>query len=241
MSRFEIKKRIFACHVSKNLLSQLERYIKDEIPKQISIPKKVIDEDYSLSIRDKSGEEKIRSISSYSFSRFPDSTNKIIFEVFIVVPKYFKILIDIDREYSGKYDSIEISYESNNARETVLGIYEGIKRIIELHRNHNELFHPGLGIETFISAIKYFILILAFTIFQINQILALIFFLMFLVLITYSFIGNVFKQYITYETNYYLKLQKSFYWFLTILLSLALLVIGLFITGFWNKLLVWIK
>lgn len=241
MSKFEIKKPIIACHVDKDLLNELEKYIKDDISKQIDISKEIIYEDYSISIQDESGEEKIKGIFSYPLSSFPDSTNKVKIQVIVSRPKYFTIFIDFDKEYSGKYNKISISCESDNARETALGIYEGIKRIIESHRNNNEFFHPSLGIETFIYIFKFFFLGISFSIFQINHILALISFLIFLGMIMYEFTGNMFKRYITFETNYNSKLQKSFKFYIMCLLSLVFLILGIIITQNWNKVLAWFK
>jgi hypothetical protein len=237
MNKFEIAKPIVACHISKELLIELEKYIRYEIPKQIGISKETIYEKYSISIQDESGEEKIKEIFNYPLSIFPDSTNKIEIQVYVYQPKDFTFLINFDKEYSGKYNKIKISYESDNARETALGIYEGIKRIIESHRNHNEFFHPSLGIEIIIDMTKFlFFYTSFFLIYQKYHILALISFLIFLGMIIYQFTGNVFKRYITFETNYNSKLQKSFKFYRNVLLSLLFLILGIIITQNWNRL-----
>lgn len=241
MSKFEIRKPIIACHVDKDLLNELEKYIKDDISKQISVSKETIYEGYSISIQDEGGEEKIKEIFNYPLSIFPDSINKIKIQVYVFRPKEFTFSIDFDKDYSGKYEKISISYESDNARETALGIYEGIKRIIESHRTNNEFFHPSLGIESFIWVFKFFFLGIAISIFQINHILALISFLIFLSMIVYEFTGNVFKRYITFETNYNSKLQKSFKLCIMSLLSLVFLILGIIITQNLNKILAWFK
>jgi len=241
MSRFAIEKHIFACHVNKNLLNELEDYIKNEIPKLISVPKNNFNEGYTISIRDKSGQEEIKSISNYSLSFFPDSTNKIEISVRFFQEKEFTLSISFDSEYSKKYESIRISYEANNAREIVEGIHGGINRIIESHRNQNELFHPTGNIEMFFSFFKLFFIMFAFFMLDKNVILALIFLLIFLIMITYSFVGNRFRHYITYETNYYFKLQKSYALFQNTLIAIAIGIFLLFITGAWKKFLAWIK
>jgi len=237
MNKFEIAKPIIACHISKELLNELEKYIRYEIPKQIGVSKETIYEKYSISIQDESGEEKIKEIFNYPLSIFPDSTNKIEIQVYVYQPKDFTFSINFDKEYSGKYNKIRISYESDNARETALGIYEGIKRIIESHRNHNEFFHPSLGIELIIDMTKFLFLYTSFfLIYQKYHVLALISFLIFLGMIIYQFTGNVFKRYITFETNYNSKLQKSFKFYRNVLLSLLFLILGIIITQNWNRL-----
>ena len=235
MSRFEMEKRIFACHVNKNLLIELEDYIKNEIPKQISVPKKNFNEKYTISIGDKNGKEEIKSISNYSLSSFPDSTNKIEINVRLFQEKVFTLSISFDSKYSKEYESIVISYEANNAREIVLGIHDGINRIIESHRNQNELFHPTGNIEMFFSMFKLLFILSAFFMLEHNIILALIFLLVFLIMIIYSFVGNTFRHYITYETNHYFKLQKSYALFQNILISIVIGIIILFVSGAWKK------
>jgi hypothetical protein len=241
MNRFGIAKPIVACHVNKNLLNELEDYIKNEIPKLIGVSKKNINEKYSIYINDKIGEEEIESISNYSLSVFPDSTKRIEINVRLFLEKYFIFSISFDSEYSRKYESIKISYESNNAREIALGVYEGINRIIESHRNNNEFFHPSLGIESFIYYLKYILLGFSIPMFLINRILFLIPFLIFLGIIIYEFTGKVFKRYITFETNYNTKLQKLFKFYWSSLLSLVLLILGIVIAQNWNRLLNLIK
>lgn len=241
MIRFEMEKRIFACHVNKNLLTELEDYIKNEIPKQINVPKKNFNERYTISIRDKSGQEEIKSISHHSLSLFPDSTNKIEINVRFFQEKEFTLSISFDSEYSKKYKSIKISYEANNAREITLGIYDSLSRIIESHRNQNELFHPTGNIEIFFSVSKFLLILSAFLMLEIYSVLALLFLLIFLITITYSFVGSTFKHYITYETNQYFKLQKSYNVFQYILISIIIGIVLIFVSGVWKNLLTWIK
>lgn len=241
MNRFEITKPIVACHISKELLNELEKYIRDEIPKQIGVSKETIYEGYSISIKDESGEEKIKEFFNYPLSIFPDSTNEIVIRVYVFRPKDFEFSINFDKEYSGKYNKIRISYESDNARETALGIYEGIKRIIESHRNHNEFFHPSLVIEPLIYISKFPILFLSISIFQRYRIQALILFLIFLGMLIYEFTGNTFKRYITFETNYNSKLQKLFNFYKGGLVSLVLLILGIIIAQNLSRILNWLK
>lgn len=243
MREYEIKKYLVACHVSKALLNQLEIYIKNEIPKQIGVSKEIIEEGYSLSIREKTGEEKMKSISDYNISLFPDSTNRIKIDAWISHPeKKFSISIVLDKEHSGKDDSLVISYKSNNAREIVLGIHEGIKRIIEPCRNHNDLFHPNLEYDRVLTATKIFFFIFAIIRIQTNHIIALISFLISLMITIYSFTAKTFRQYITYETNHNSRLKKWYNWFIVGLISFVIMLIGFFIRlNWWDKLLIWLN
>ena len=168
-------------------------------------------------------------------------SNKIEIIVRFFKEKEFTLSISFDSEYSKKYESIRISYEGNNAREIVLGVHDGINRIIESHRNQNELFHPTGNIEIFFSVSKFLLILSAFLMLEVNNVLALLFLLIFLITITYSFVGNTFKHYITYETNQYFKLQKSYNVFQNILISIIIGSVLIFVSGVWRNLLAWIK
>ena len=158
MVKYEINEHIPACHVNKDFLNKLEDYIKSKIPNLIGISKKILSEKYSITISDEKGEEEINSISNYTSNLFPDSIKDIEISVGLFMEKGFRLSINFNKEQLGLYsNNIEISYESKKAREIVLGIYEGIKQIIESYRNHNEFYHLSEENDIFIFPASIFL------------------------------------------------------------------------------------
>lgn len=234
-------KPTFACHVDKNLLKELEIYIKNKIAKQTGASKKIINEKYSISINDKSGLEEMKSISDYSFSLFSDNTRNIEINVHLVFKNNFYLLISFGNEYIKNYSNIKISYESNNPKPIVLDIYEGINKIIESHRNYNEKFHPNLLIETFIETFTFVFLVFAIYFYQVSHIFSLVAFLIFLGMAIYQFIGNKLNKYITFETSYHNRLRGSFRWFAKYIFWFIGIILSIIITINFNKLSAWFK
>jgi hypothetical protein len=241
--KYKINEHIPACHVNKDFLDELEDYIKSKIPNLIGISKKILSEKYSITISDEKGKEEINSISNYTSSLFPDSIKDIEINVFIFREKDFQLNINFNKEQLGLYsNNIEISYESKKAREIVLGIHEGIKQIIESYRNHNEFYHLSIYNDIFIypaSAFFFYVSLMMlskkyFAFFVIS------FFVGLLILI-YSVIGKKFKPFITFETNHYFRVKKSYNAFKAILITILATILITYIMGFWEKLKAWIK
>ena len=70
MAFFNFEKKIASCLVTKSLLRQIENYLLNELPKKTNIPKEKFNENHSIIIRDKIGEETISSIKEYKISLF---------------------------------------------------------------------------------------------------------------------------------------------------------------------------
>lgn len=236
--KFEINEHIPACHINKDFLIKLEDYIKSEIPSLIGISKKILSEEYSITISDEKGKEEINSISNYASNLFPDSTKNIEIKILVVMEKYFQLNIEFSKEQLGLLfsNNIEISYESKKAREVVLGIYEGIKRIIESYRNHNEFYHLSIGYGILIplaTGLFFYISLMMLSAKNIAFFLVSLF--IGLLLLIYIIVGKYFKPSITFETNHYFRVQKSYGTFKTILITILVAIFVSYITGFWEK------
>lgn len=210
MAFFKLGKKIDSCLVTKNLLKQIEDYLLNELPKKTDIPKEKFFENYELIVRDKIGEEILLNISEYKISLFSDSTNYVGQHLSIYSPIDLKVFIHFDKY--GEYAKIEISYESDNPREDVIGIYDSIKRIIESQRNHNNIFH----ITGFFSSFYYSFLFIAaiasfyYTFIFIkrdNITIGIIFSLIFTVLLFYGVLSFL-KPYISFESKKYFKTKR---------------------------------
>lgn len=241
--KYVINQHIPACHVNKDFLNKLEDYIKSKIPNLIGISKKILSEKYSITISDEKGEEEINSISNYTSNLFPDSIKNIKIRVSIFLEKDFHLNVNFNKEQLGLYsNNIEISYESKKAREIVLGIHEGIKQIIESYRNHNELYHLSEHNDIFIFPASIFLFY--FSLMMLSDkyyVFFVIFFFAGSLILIYNVIGKKFKPFITFETNHYFRVQKSYNTFKAILIAVIAAIFITYITGVWEKLKAWIK
>ena len=228
MSRYNMRENIPACHVNKALLAKLEDYIKNRIPNQIGISKKILAEKYSIIISDVKGSEEKKSISNYASKLFPDSIKDIKIRVVVYVEKYFELTINFNKEQLGNFtNNIEISYESNKAREVVSGINEGIKRTIEEFRNHNEFYHFSPYAQFFTLATSaLFIYLSLLTLKDNHYTFCAISFSIGVLIFLYFIIGEIFKPFISFETNHYFRLIKSYTTFKLIVITIIVTIVA---------------
>lgn len=243
MVKYEINEHIPACHVNKDFLNKLEDYIKSEIPNLIGISKRILSEEYSITISDEKGKEEMNSISNYASNLFPDTIKDIEIKILTVREKYFRLNIKFSKEQLGLFsNNIEISYESKKAREIVLGIYEGIRRIIESYRNHNEFYHLNIGYGVLIPlATGLFFYISLMMLSAENVAFFIISLFIGLLLLIYIIISKYFKPFVTFETNHYFRRQKAYSTFKTILLGIIVAIFIAYMASVWEKLKAWIK
>jgi len=213
MRQFSLQKRITSCLVTKKLLEQIENYLFEEVPKIIGISKEEITESYSLVISDNFGEETFSSISEYRLSLFSDSTNKIYINLYTSENFIFNIHFDKNQIYS----DIHVEYRSDNPRDTIIGIYNNLKRIIDQNKNLNKILNPsplsfmikgflfGIGITSLVICLRG---ILKkednLSIFIYGLIFAFSFFYVIL---------SFFKPYISFESNRQRSIKKASDWF----------------------------
>jgi hypothetical protein len=231
MSSFELEKKISSCYVTKKLIEQLENYLIFQIPEIIDVPQDEIRNEYYLSITDNLGVEKLPSISNYSLSIFHDSTSEISLGFFIYIDRTteFSIKIRFDRERS-YFNIISIAHKSVNAREKVIAIYDGIKRIISTQTNYNKIFYPPPHVDVILSLLLFATGMSSAVFFLKNFISpGFVSFIISLSIIIYFSIGKKLKPYTSFESKYYLNLKKwsdfIIYGFLGFLLFGTLLVI----------------
>ena len=212
MSVYELERQIVSCLVTKDFIQQLENYLLNTIPSIIEIPSEIIREEYSLSLKDKFGTETLSSISNYDSNQFPDSTTDISVGFNIYRPK--KIRIDISFNKDEIISFIRINYESDNPREIVKGIYDGIKRIIEPHSNKNKIFHPSAFIGGFLLSFSFYFFGFAVYLFLKNLYLyGMISGFVFLFILFYLSLGKWLKPYISFESKKYFFIKKWSNWF----------------------------
>lgn len=222
MARFQLEKQITSCCVNKELLKQLEHFLAIEIPKMIDIPKYKIQESFSLSIIDNLGTENLQSISNYSSSLFSNSTYDISLGFTLYKPKIAKVSVRFNKKRMLSYISIDCEFD--NAKERVLVMYEEIKKIIDKYGNRNKIFHPPVlvdGVLFFLGSISFFTIFISF--YQNAYLLGLMSSFTFLFVAFYYFTGKKLKPYISFESAYYLSIERLSNWFIYIFLGFFLL------------------
>lgn len=216
MSTFELESSIPSCNVTKDMIIQLEDYLTKEIPNILNIPKETILNSYRISINDKIGIEKLKSINDFSFSMFDNSTTKIVINI-SNINFYLRIAFAKDRNYS----DFKIELEDVNARESTISISKGIERIINTQKNYNYLFYPPMILDFVLS----YAVIIASILFLSNLIspaknadtseflLSPVFVSILTISIYYYPISRLLHPFITFDSNKYASLVKYRDWF----------------------------
>jgi hypothetical protein len=131
MERYSLDKKIPSCFVSKKLIEQLERYLKERLLKKmkgiLSLDEKYKFE-YKLYLKDNLGEEQLVSIDEYHRDKFSNDINKISLDYSINYSD-LKISINFSKDYY--FSDLKINLHCNGATEVTLGILNEINEIIK--------------------------------------------------------------------------------------------------------------
>lgn len=152
MPAFALEKKLGSLAVTKDLLKQVEDYVLRQVPIATGLPLEKLQTSIKWSITDSFGTETLNSFTEYAPALFPNSTSEIAFNLHVYHPaKEAKVTLTIvkvllsDREWSA--NAISINFEGANAREGVVGVYEGLNRLIEPFRTRNWIYHLGGGVD----------------------------------------------------------------------------------------------
>jgi hypothetical protein len=147
VNEFELRKPIGSCHVSLQLLQQLEDYLLREALRHIkgrASPRDEVPRRLTVSLVDNLGTEELDSIRDYHPSLLPDSTSTITLRI-LDYPVSFHVSITFHRE--PRSSAIYIKTTGDGAREVALSLFEGIRRLIDPHTTLNYVFHPSPWLE----------------------------------------------------------------------------------------------
>ena len=141
MPKFNFNRRVPSCHVNKELLSEIESYIKVGLEKKIGMTQ---DDEirYKVSIEDNIGIETLESIKEYVPPMFPDGTKsiRVSWNNGYKTESRLEIAIYFDKEYY--VSKVEVDSDARNAKEMAVGTGDGILRILDSHRTFNWIFNP---------------------------------------------------------------------------------------------------
>lgn len=143
MTEFTLERRIPSCNVTKEFIGQVEEFLLNKVPQLANVSPDEMRKGYSVSLRDTYGTETMNSICHYRPDTFPDTLLHIEISTSTWPVLRIELRFDTDKNYS----RIRIKYRSPQAREVVMGIYEGFRNLLEPHRNMHYIFHPPAVID----------------------------------------------------------------------------------------------
>jgi hypothetical protein len=133
-----------ATRVGKTLLVELENYIIGQAARVTDKSIEELKSDFNIVIVDKFGTETLKSASELKGEKLPDSIKdlKVQFKPFTSAG----LSINIEFARLRMESSIDISQRGPDARETVMGIYTELQRLLKTESTYAWLFHwPGLS------------------------------------------------------------------------------------------------
>lgn len=208
MERYSLDKKIPSCFVSKKLIGQLERYLKERLLKKmkgiLSLDEKYKSE-YKLYLKDDLGEEQLVSIDEYHRDKFSSDINQLSLD-YAINYSDLKISIRFSKDYYFSY--VKIDLHCDGAKEVALGILNEINEIIKENRTIHFVFYNKFAFSIF--CIYFLSTLLNWISFQYSSVLRdFIFFLG----IAY-FLARQISPYSTFETVNKEKQDKTVSWFL---------------------------
>lgn len=146
MSRFNLKKSLPSTRVTRELVRSLEIYIEKRTESLAANPTEELNAllaSRRTTITDDLGTEQFGSIDEYAPSLFSNTTTSIEID-FIGSYQTSLRSLTIRIRFSGEniHTRVQIDYDAPNAREVVVGLYDGIKRCLETSPARNAFFHP---------------------------------------------------------------------------------------------------
>jgi hypothetical protein len=150
MPTYELKRTPPSTRVTRSLLAKLERYLLEQAgtlsgaeAQQDTTTGRI-----QLEIIDAFGTETCRSAEELNMETSPDSTKEIKLRASQYRDPELSFNINFGR---GRVDSeIRLSYRGNDARESMIGVYSGLLRILDEAKTRSWLFHPHWMIDALI-------------------------------------------------------------------------------------------
>lgn len=129
--------------VTKDFLVSLEQYLQKRVVDSALMSAEEAKAAFVIKIEDSLGLEKLNSISQFDASRFADSTSRIEIELESPFQRDgTRLKIRLNFTKGRLFSTIAISATTQNARELVLSLKDGIMRVVDPQRNWHWIFHP---------------------------------------------------------------------------------------------------
>jgi len=137
MSRYEVRKSITSCHVTIELLRELECYIY-KTTKELSANED--DLNFTVALEDEYGEETLSSVQDYKRSKIPNNVHTIKLRA-----SNYRENLCVEVSFSEKqnYSYIRIEIDGEGAKEKAHGILSTVSEHVKEHKNLNFIFYGG--------------------------------------------------------------------------------------------------
>jgi hypothetical protein len=162
MSEYSLEKRLPSSFVTKELLQEIEHYIKSKCTSLHSESSKTAPPVFRFFIKDAFGSEHMSSVSDYGFSTLPEDTKG----VGLSCGSYNSPLrVSVRFGTDSAFSTTEVQCNGSTAKELAHGVIESILKIVMGHRTRHHLlrleswFRQGM---TFVLALSGVIVLAKF-------------------------------------------------------------------------------
>ena len=140
MPVFSLNRPLTSCQIDKTVLLELQEYLEHTFdPGDRASPPA----EFRVSIEDSFGTEYLTSVQELRASGFSDSTKSVQ----VAIRNHSGKGVSVTFANDALLSRITMDTEGPNARETALGLYEGVIRILEPKRTSASLFYPPPFVE----------------------------------------------------------------------------------------------
>lgn len=132
--------------VTRDLLEELERYLVTNVARICSLSPDEAARSISIRVEDKRGAENFSSVSQFNTTKFPDSTKCVQLEVDTHIyadGTQLNLQIKFSRGRMMSKLSIRCKSSSASARESVVGLKDGIFRVFEPSKTWHWICNPA--------------------------------------------------------------------------------------------------
>ncbi len=136
----------------KDDILEVENYLLERLPQKLGVDKALIQDGYTLEIRDRVGAHEFKTIRDYSPSTFGLDTVTVRQNIFYLGrPKIFHLKLSFDRRRI--FSETDISFQDEESRRVVLDIWTDIEGIVQSRRTIAWLFHPPSIVEAIMMGV----------------------------------------------------------------------------------------
>ncbi len=140
-----------SCHVTKELIANIEKYLLEKVPGKLSIDESALREQYYIRIDERGASTMVAPISEYVFPQFPDKTDGLVMGFSLFRPSRCEVQVRFAGDRTGS--KISVAAEGPNSRAVASEICEDIASIVAPHVNKNWFFHLGLVAELLLGTV----------------------------------------------------------------------------------------
>lgn len=148
---FSCHKQSPSCHVTKELIANIEKYLLEKVPGKLNVDESALREHYYVRIDEGGASTMVAPISEYVFPQFPDRTQGLVMGFSLFTPSRCEVQVRFAGDRTGS--KISVAAEGPNSRAVASEICEDVASIVAPHVNKNWFFHLGLMAELLLGMV----------------------------------------------------------------------------------------